>query len=1452
VTGLPDQISRYRVRAVLGVGGFGTVVSALDETLDAQVAIKVLATEHSTNPATRERFVREARLLRRVRSAHVIAIHDIGELDDGRPYLVMELANGGVLADRIVPGQSVDAQGVGATINALAAGLGALHTAGIIHRDIKPANLLIIDDSLAGDGSVTVQRLGLLARSERIVVGDLGLAMDQERTAAGPTIVGGTPFFRSPEQTRHGEVIGPPADIYGATGVIWNLLTGETPGGEAAFEAQLATTPPAWRSFFARGLALEPESRFATMEEWEGAALEAIERDSGMREVGFRAVAAGATCPYKGLTSYQPEDAAFFFGRESLVDELISRLQSSRTLVIGGPSGSGKSSLLRAGLVPAIGGGSLPGSQHWPILLFVPGADPVEELAYQLARLAPDVPPLDGDALRQDPRAARRWLPSGTAGLLAIDQFEELFTQPSDRSDCRAFLDVLAVVTTAQDLQIRVVMGLRSDFYSTAAEYPWLAECISDNQMLVGPMRRHELRRAIELPAQRAGLRLEPGLTDAVLDESGDEAGTLPLVAHALMETWRRRRGTVLTLEGFHNAGGVVGGIAQSAENAYNQLDGPSRVVARRLLLRLVSPGEDAPDTRRRLTWEELEADSQTTEVVETLATERLLTVDDRGVELVHETLIQAWPRLREWIDENRDDLRMQQRVTRAAAEWEAQQRDPDLLYRGAPLAAVLDWYQHADVGLPEPAAAFVEAGRAARDAEEIERRSVERRRRSARRIAFGVLSILTVAAVVASLVAFGALRQSRHNESEAENRLAHGLATQAESLASTQPKLALALAAESGARLDQMPSEAQRAMVTARLAMATSKIVPNGEPIPVGDVLTVVLTPDGSTTVTGSRDGTVRLWDTQTGEVTAMLTGPTKGIEEAAIDPGGRWLVAAGADGLWRWDLDTKAPGGEVVDRPTGALWSVAFSADGRQLATAAEDGVVQVYDTTAWRRDGDAYTADVDFLSVAFTPDGKRLFAGTGDGRLFSWDLDRREAIGTSLLVHGTNDVWELAVDPSGQRIATASSDGTARVWSLESGALVASPFVNPDGSPALGDVRGLVWSSDGGSLLASGADGHVHEWDLVNGTEVDVSAIGHDDSVVDAAASADGDILVTLGRDQDVRVWDLGDRQAAVAPVASLDGELYGVALSNDGATIAASDSNGAIHLILPGRDQRELSGHTGRVLGLAFLSDGRLVSGGDDGALRVWDTETGRSVEIREGASPDAITSLSVPSDGDRIASSSADGVVRVWSVDGLEPIAETPRQPVSANKVVYGPSGALVAAYNDGLVRFWTRDGKEARSPLQVDDDRDAVFSVAISPDGRMLAAASATDGVTLRSLDTAAPASGLNGQPIDPVDVAFTPDGAALASATRDGVVTLWNSTTGESIGPRFDYHSDAVWRLAVSPSSAVLSASEDGTISKLDVLNMGRACELAGGALDRRARDRYLGGRQPVGCKER
>ena len=392
---LPERIGRYQVRAVLGVGGFAVVVRAYDEGLDTDVAIKVLNHDHAVDADIRARFVREAQLLRRVRSPHVVAVHDLGELDDGRPYFVMEFASGGVLAERM-PDRAgvVDADGLISVITALAAGLGALHDAQVVHRDVKPANLLVVSTGPSRDRAdrpVTATRRSLVDDDERLVVGDLGLAKDQGRTTVSPTILGGTPHFRAPEQTRLGAEVTPATDVYAATGVLWSLLTAELPPAPDELGPRLEGVPAAWHELFERGLAADPDERFPTMAEWAAAAMAAVGRATAVvTGLGFRSAAPGTTCPYKGLAAFQPEDASLFFGREAFVDELVGRLRTARKLVVGGPSGSGKSSLLRAGLIPAVESGALPGSQNWRVLLFTPGPDALAELRHQLETFAPD------------------------------------------------------------------------------------------------------------------------------------------------------------------------------------------------------------------------------------------------------------------------------------------------------------------------------------------------------------------------------------------------------------------------------------------------------------------------------------------------------------------------------------------------------------------------------------------------------------------------------------------------------------------------------------------------------------------------------------------------------------------------------------------------------------------------------------------------------------------------------------------------------------------------------------------------------------------------------------------------------------------------------------------------------------------------------------------------------
>ena len=413
---------------------------------------------------------------------------------------------------------------------------------------------------------------------------------------------------------------------------------------------------------------------------------------------------------------------------------------------------------------------------------------------------------------------------------------------------------------------------------------------------------------------------------------------------------------------------------------------------------------------------------------------------------------------------------------------------------------------------------------------------------------------------------------------------------------------------------------------------------------------------------------------------------------------------------------------------------------------------------------------------------------------------------------------------------------------MWSVRTGALVATPFAEVDG------VKGLVWSADGEALYAGGDDGRVHKWEFEADATTSSSTVGHDDRVIDAAASLNGSVLVTLGRDQDVRVWDMTKDRPTVTTLVDAGEPLHAVAVNAGGRTVAVGDERGVVRVFaIDGEPVIELAGHDGPVRGLVFLSDGRLVTGGDDGTLRLWDVDTG-AVETVETGSP--ITDVAVSGDGDLVASSGSDGIVRFWTTDDLsDPVGQTAAVAAGANGVAFSGAREVVAAYGDGRVRFWKRDGSEARDALPVDSDGDAVFSVAVSPGQDLLAAASATDGVTLWNIETGARRSELNGQPADSLDVAFTSSGDALVSSNREGTVTLWNSSTGQAIGPRYNYHDGEVRQLAVTPGSVVATASADGTLALLDVLDLDRACELGAGSLDRRARDIYLGDREPLGC---
>ena len=394
-------------------------------------------------------------------------------------------------------------------------------------------------------------------------------------------------------------------------------------------------------------------------------------------------MAAEGICPFKGLASFEPVDADYFFGRERLVAELVARLVGARFLGIVGPSGSGKSSVLRAGLLPALAGGVLPGSEGWRRLLLRPGERPLDELRRVLVSGAKD--PL-AEALDA--------LPPGARLLLAVDQLEELFTACRSEAERAAFVDTLARAAADPEGRAVVVVALRADFYGRFAAYPGLAELLGGNHVLVGPMQASELRRVVELPAGRVGLRVEPELADALVDDVEGEPGALPLLSTALLELWQKRHDNALTLAAYRESGGVHGAVARLAEGTYARVPDERKPLVRAVMLRLVGEGEgDAPVRRRAPLAElDLERNEDVADVLATLADSRLVTVSEGTVEVAHEALLREWPRLREWIEEDTEGRRLRRHITQAASEWDAAGRDRGELYRGARLAAALDW----------------------------------------------------------------------------------------------------------------------------------------------------------------------------------------------------------------------------------------------------------------------------------------------------------------------------------------------------------------------------------------------------------------------------------------------------------------------------------------------------------------------------------------------------------------------------------------------------------------------------------------------------------------------------------------------------------------------------------------------------------------------------------------
>lgn len=1429
-----------------------------------------------------DRFVEEARLLRRIRSHHVVTVHDVGRLGDGRPYFVMDFADGGTLADWLERRRDehpsgplkIEPRELLATADGIADGLAAIHRAGVVHRDIKPANILFLGNIVtlhdpdmtiaepASAGPVALAN-GNVFEHARVVVGDLGIAMDVARAGAMPTMVGGTSAYSAPEQLDPSEPVSPAADIYSATAVLFHLLTGAKPPRADRVQDYLSSLPERWREIVRCGLALAPGDRFGSIRSWHAAVEDVLTQEAAEAEpappialINPSDGAAHTGCPYKGLGSYQMEDADNFYGREALTEDLVRRLQMHNVLVIGGPSGSGKSSLMRAGLIPALKAGAAAGSAGWRTVLMTPGRDAMAELYFRLAQSHDCVMPVIAAAdLMASPSLARRLAhPTGTEPplVLCIDQFEELFTlcQPAQRD---AFVEALASMTDPADSRVRIAIAVRADYYVTCAQIPWLAERTTENQVLVGPMSQAELRRAITEPARNAELYLERHLVDAILETAEDEAGSLPLVAHALVETWKRRRGSTLTLEGYRAAGGVAGAIAQTANAIYEtQFGAAERDATHRLFLRLVTPGEGAGDTRRIVDRAELADDlapEVTERVVAQLTDARLLTVDEETVQIAHEALLRSWPRLRGWIDEARDDLRTRQRLIRYAEEWDASGHDADLLLRGTPLLAAMDWSEkHPNQGgslVTTFIAASEEEKARAEAAEQVRRR----RARRARIAAVTVLSVLAVGTTVASVIAYFGYREANRNEEraaaatrEADARFALALGAVGAGLSEDDPLLALFLGGEAVARADDHPPgfDGRAAMVAARRTLSSELPHVIGSPIQVGDALSLAISPDSAFVAVGGRDGTIKIFDTVTRRpVGQPKAGHEGGIEDLEMSPDGRQLASAGSDGTVRlWTLQDGFLGdGKVIAHFDDVAWTVAFDPSGEKIAAASEDQTVRVWDASTGAPVGGPVATGVgDALSVAFGPDGKSLFVGLGTGEIRGWTLpDNAEIMQAIQDVH-TADVWTLIFSPAGDLFATVSADGTAALFSYPEVRFSGRAFDKEE------RISSAAFTPDSRALLGAGEDGRLHVWDIAGRTEVGDSAVGHTGRILELVTPKTGHLAATLGRDQTVRMWSVFDPKTMTTDRSLSGAPAKGVAIGIDG-TVAGADISGKISVWRPGAAEPiTLGGHDHQVWALAVSPDGRFLASGDrSGKLQVWDLQTREPVWTRSDGGG-AIWSLDFTPDG-RTLVAAEDAEVDILNAANDERTSRFEPEHGRVTRAALSADGKRVAVTTTaGRVSVLELPGGRQISDFQVVDD--VAWSAAFSPDDRFLAVASSDEVVSIWDLETGKRLADLAGHSGGATDLAFLSNGASLAVVDRQGRLHLWDTVSQRRLAAPIGAHERASWRLSTAfPGADVfVTSGDDGMVREWDVLDVGRACKLGARGFDRQRRLNFFG----------
>ncbi|MGI5227777.1 AAA family ATPase [Actinoallomurus sp. CA-142502] len=1206
--------------------------------------------------------------------------------------------------------------------------------------------------------------------------------------------------------------------------------------------------------------------------------------------------------PYRGLAPFEEDDGEIFYGRDLVTAELVGtlgeRLAGTSLVIVNGPSGVGKSSLLRAGLLPALARGSLsPQSAAWPRVAITPARSPLLELATHLATMAGTDAALARERLAGHPDQAyllarqavladanRRGIPAASAArqrlVLVVDQFEEVFAPRVEESERSAFVAALRVMAgtpygPAEQPPAVVLIALRSDFLGRCAAYPALREALSNGNFVVGPMEEPELRQAIVGPAMAAGLRIDPGLTEMILADlrssaapGAYEAGALPWLSQAMLITWRHREGDRLTAHGYGRSGGVRGAIQTSAEDVYESLTGARPEIAGDLFHALTDVSGDLRLSRRERLRTDLYAGRPEAErgdvdaVLEAFAAQRLLVLSEDSVQISHDELLRSWSRLRDWLEPDVTVAAVYGRLLKRAAEWNGNGRNPSYLYRGAELVAV----QEARVTWEaDPARYPVTA-----DPLDFVTASEYAAQRAARRrrAVLATLAGLTVVALIAAVTAVSAAGDANHQRALAVSRQ---LAAQSETMERTDPVTSALLAA--AAWRTAHTDDARYAMLN--LLQEPDRGAFTGHDGPVDSV---AFSPDGRTLATGGADGTARLWDVATRRQSgAPLAAKDGAVSTVAFSPRGRTLATVHlgpTGGVRLWDTASRRQIGPPIATGHGVVRSARFSPDGRTIATAGDDGTVRLWDVATRRQVGAPLIAHGG--TVAFSPDGRTLATGDSAGTVRLWDVATHHRTGRPITVRPAavpgslfrpKGVEAVAFSPDGRTLATGGADRTARLWDVAARRQIGEPLVTGGVF-----VNAVAFSPDGRTLATGGTDDTVRLWDVATRRQTGSPLTGHTGDVKAVAFSPDGRGLATASADRTARLWSVSVHRQTGAPLTGHGNAVYSVAYSRGGNVLATASEDRTARL-WDTRTHRQIgmpvTSPTGFFYDVALSPDGRTLATGDsEGVARLWDVTAHRLISSFVAGQGTSVDNVVFSPDGRRLAATDGDGTARLWDIT-THAVVLVLVDGAGIDVIAFSRDGRLLATGDaDGAVRLWdARTGRRIGTPFT--GHNGPVGAVAFSPDARTLATVG-RDG-TARLWDVAthrqigAPLIGQDeqadavpsgpagrtiptGHHLDVFGLAFSPDGRTFATAGSDGKARLWDTATHNQLGGPLIGHSGSVTDVAFGPGGGVLAtAGADGTARLWDVSAPGdppaSLCAVAGRSLTRAEWDRYVPG---------